>query len=369
MIKVIHVFALLDRGGAETFAMNLLRNCPKDIHMDFLVHSDKHMDYENEVLSLKSKIFRLPKYKFTNHFHYLNELDQFLVNNKYDVAHFHFRSTASIMIPIFKKHGIKVIVHSHSSSNGKAIIPKIGKSILQFPLRYQADLKVGCTVESIKWLFGKKIYNDNKYKILPNAVDVETFLNGLPGDDLELLNNEFVIGHIGRFEMVKNHVFIVEIFNEYLKVNPNAYLVLVGDGPLKSQIEDLVSELGINKNVLFLGKRSDIPYILKKINVLLFPSIYEGLPVTLVETQAANVPILMSNTISKESIITPIAVQLGLSEKIETWVKELTNVSNLRLTGEEINTLINGEFNIKNLSNNYKKIIYELLGLESDVTS
>lgn len=367
MIKILHVFALLDRGGAETFAMNLLRHCPKNMQLDFLVHTDKHMDYEDEVLSYNAEIFRLPKYKVYNHFQYKKQLNALLAEHKYDVVHFHLRSTASLMIPIFQKYGVKVIVHSHSSSNGSSIMHNLSKTLLQFPLRYQADLKVGCTAESVYWLFGKRVFENKQYKLLPNAVDIEKFQAANDGTDLEFLNDRFVIGHIGRFEVVKNHQFIITMFSEYLKQQPNAILLLVGDGVLKQQIESLAVQLGVQENVIFLGKRTDIPYVLNKINILLFPSLYEGLPVTLVEAQASNTPILMSDTISKESILSPLAVQLSLNEPIETWINQVEEVSKLQLTALESERLINSSFNIKQLSNHYAEIISELLETKEDV--
>lgn len=361
MKKVIHVFAYLDRGGAETFAINLLKNKSADLQMDFLVHTDKKMDYENEVTKYGSKIFRLEKYRFYNHLSYVKYLKKILIQNKYDVVHFHLRSIASIMIPTFKKFGVKVIVHSHSTSNGKGICTSFIKNILQYPLRFQADLKVGCTSDSVKWLFGTGTFNNNNYVILPNAVDLELFNKGSIGDDLEYINNKFVVGHVGRFEEVKNHRFIVEVFSEFLKRNPHALLVLVGDGPLKKEIEELVSELSIENCVLFLGKREDIAYVIKKFNILLFPSLYEGLPVSLVEAQAAGIPVLMSDTVSKDVKLTSLVESFSLNKKSSEWSEVMNQVSQRELSSFEKEELFSSDYNVKNLSKYYTKLIDELI--------
>jgi glycosyltransferase involved in cell wall biosynthesis len=323
-IRVLQVFAQMNRGGAETMIMNFYRNVDRSkIQFDFIVHSQEECDYDMEIQSLGGKIFRIPRYTGKNHFRYNVEWHNFFKEHpEYKIIHGHLRSTASIYLKIAKKYGVKTIAHSHSTSSGNGI-SAIVKNILQYPIRYIADYLFSCSKVAGEWLFGKKATRQHNFVVVSNAIETSKFAYN---EDLRIkkrielhLENKFVVGHIGRFITAKNHIFLLNIFKEIYDINPNAILLLIGDGELKRLIEKKVSELGLNNSVVFTGVRSDIPGLLQAMDVFLFPSLYEGLPVTLIEAQASGLKIVASNTLTEEVAITDLITFCSLKTDPRDW--------------------------------------------------
>jgi len=327
-IRILHVFGSLNRGGAETMAMNLYRKIDKTkIQFDFVVHGDLVGDYEEEIEGYGGKIYRIPRYKGSNHFLYAREWKRFLTKHQeYKIVHSHVRSTASIYLAIAKEMGRVTIIHSHNTSSGKGI-SAIAKNILQSRLRRVSDYYFACSTEAGEWLFGKEICQSDKFFLTKNAIDIEKFsfceakraaVRRRLG-----LENKIVIGHIGRFNPQKNHEFIIDIFQKTLEILPKSCLLLVGEGNLEPIIQDKVNNLGLSDEVLFAGVRTDITDLLQAMDFFLMPSLFEGLPVVLIETQAAGLPALISTEISNEVKITDFIESLSLDENSSVWAAEI----------------------------------------------
>ncbi len=171
--------------------------------------------------------------------------------------------------------------------------------------------------------FGKKAVDSGKVIVIPNAIDTKKYF--YDGDKrnrkrFELgLQDYFVVGHIGRFHPQKNHKFLLEIFKCIKEKQEKSKLVLVGDGPLRSQIENQIQKLGIEDSVMLLGSRSDVPEILQAMDVLVFPSLYEGLPGVVLEAQAAGLPCIVSDTVTEEVAITNLVKYLSLKREPYYW--------------------------------------------------
>lgn len=327
-IRVLQVFARMDRGGAETMVMNLYRNIDRSkVQFDFVVHTEEKCAFDDEIKELGGNLFSVPRYVGKNHFNYKNSWENFFKENpNYRVIHGHVRSTASIYLSVAKKYGLKTIAHSHSTSSGKGL-SAIVKNTLQFPIRHISDYLFACSQSAGEWLYGKDVYQKENFFILNNSIDIEKFVfNEAIRKKIRKklkVENKFVIGHIGRFTLLKNHSFLVDVFKNIYERNRNVVLLLVGDGDQLVTIQDKVNDLGLSESVIFTGVRSDIPELLQAMDIFVFPSIYEGLPVTLIEAQASGLRCIVSDSITKELMVTDLVKYLSLEETIETWSNEI----------------------------------------------
>lgn len=333
MIRVLHVLGGLNLGGAETMVMNLYRAIDRTkIQFDFIIHLQQEQAYEKEVLSYGGKIYRFPAFNGKNILEERKLWKQFFSEHKeYKILHSHVRSYAAVYIPIAHEYGVKTIIHSHSTSNGKGMISLV-KKIMQYPLRYQADYFFGCSKEAGQWLFGEKIVKNGNYHILKNAIDIKKYY--LKSDirvtyrkELNANDDTVVFVNIGRMHESKNHIFLLEVYKEIRKLIANSILVLVGEGELKGVIEKKIIDLDIRNSVRMLGARKDVPNLLQAADCFLFPSIWEGLPVTVVEAQAAGLPCFVSKTVTKEVNISELVTNLPIDQGTKPWVENICNSS------------------------------------------
>jgi glycosyltransferase involved in cell wall biosynthesis len=339
-IRILQVFAQMNRGGAETMIMNLYRKIDRSkVQFDFMVHTNEKCVFDDEIQELGGKIFRVPAYNGKNHICYKKSWEQFFNNHsEYNTIHGHVRSTASIYLAIAKKNGLITIAHSHSTSSG-AGFSAIVKNLLQYPIRYIADYLFACSETAGVWLFGKKACKKNNFYILNNAIDAKIFIynkNTRSKVRREFrIDNNFVIGHIGRFNTPKNHKFLIEVFKTVYDQNNNVVLMLVGDGELRHVIEKKVEDLGLMGSVIFTGVRSDISELLQAMDIFVFPSLYEGLGIAVIEAQAAGLPCIVANTVPREAYVTNLVESLSLKASKDKWADRILKICN---DYERINT-------------------------------
>lgn len=325
MINILFVSAYLARNGTEAFMMNVFRKIDKKrYHVDFLIGSRKNIAYEDEIISAGSNIYVLPSRK-TGLKHYV-ALDEFYKKNrnKYDVIHI-CKCSCSTFWGLWCAYKYKIpvrIVHSHNS-----FCVGLHTKILHYLFRPINNIllthRLACSEKASKWLFGEK-----DSLIIKNGIDVERFsYNVIVREEyrkkLHINDSTKVIGHVGRFETVKNHDRLIEIFLEYNKVNPNSLLLLIGVGDLLDTIKQKVEQKGISQFVLFLGLRNDVPELMQVMDCFVMPSIFEGLPFVLVEAQAAGLPCIVSDNIDKQTCIIPSFKVKSLESANEEWVREI----------------------------------------------
>ena len=367
-IRILQYVGSLNIGGSQTMIMELYRNIDhKKIQFDFIIDKPEDIYFKKEIEQLGGKVYVLPNYTGKNHFAYKKAWNEFFKEHKqYKIIHSHIRSTASIVLKIAKKYGLITIAHSHNTSNGNGLSSLI-KRIYQFKIRYVADYFFGCSKDSCIWLFGNKISKTNKCFVLNNSIHTDKFLyNDKVRNEVRNkfnLNNKFVIGNVGRYAPVKNHTFLIDIFYELQKKHQEAFLLLVGDeSHVKQEIIRKISSLKIDSKVLVLSNRNDVSELLQAMDVFVMPSLYEGLPVTLIEAQASGVPIVMSKNITDEVIITNLISKISLDEKIETWVETIENLNNFERSNKK-NDIVSAGYDIKKnvewLESFYKKIYKE----------
>lgn len=326
-IRVLCVMSTLDRGGAETMVMNLFRNIDREsVIFDFVKHSQGKDAYDDEIVSLGGKIYKAPRYKIYNHISYKKWWKRFLTEHpEYQIIHGHYFNFSSIYFKIARKYNCVTVGHSHSTQ-----IPKQagGNPLKTIVLNYLAskvekysDYCLACSKKAGLWMFPHK-----EFSILHNAINVDIFRYNRDVSNqvrMELnLDNQFIIGTVGRFNTEKNPNGILEIFQKIHAERPESKLLWIGDGPLKEQMISRTKELGLEDSVMFLGVRTDVNRLLQCFDVFILPSFYEGLPVVLVEAQASGVNCYCSDTVSMEASITPLCHFLSL-DNYQKWADEI----------------------------------------------
>lgn len=347
MIRVLHVVTHMNRGGLETMIMNYYRNIDREtVQFDFLVHRENKADYDEEIEQLGGRIYRISR---LNPFSisYRKELNNFFKeHSEYQIVHVHQDCMSSIILKAAKKNGVKVrIAHSHSSSQDKNIKYLIKLFYKRLIPQYATDL-LACGEKAGKWMF-----SGAKFQILNNAIEADRYVfnpkkREYMRESLGIKENELLIGHVGRFSPPKNHEFLIQIFNNIVE-KKNAKLLLIGDGDLRKEIENKVKQLGISDRVIFTGVRSDVFDLMQAMDVFVFPSLYEGLPVTMVEAQAAGLPCVISSNIPKETVIIPGLVDIvDLSDSFDNWGQHICQMvkTNRKDTSDKI---IENGFDIK----------------------
>lgn len=328
-IRVLHVLGTTNLGGAESRIMELYRNMDrKKVQFDFLVHTDKEGHYSAEIRELGGKIYSVPRFNVKNYHAYRNALVRFFAeHNDYAAIHGHMTSTAAIYLPIAKKAGIPMtIAHARSAGVDKGVKGLVTK-IIRLPLKKRADYLLTCSKEAGVAVYGEKAVRQGKVWTIPNAIDTERFrFNSSVREKMlqELgLANKFVIGHVGRFGFMKNHAYLIEIFYELCKLHDDVALVLIGKGELEQEIRQKVQDFGIAEKVYFLGTRSNVEDYYQAFDYFVFPSVFEGLPGSVAEAQAAGLHCLVSDKVTREAALTDLAVYRSIDEPPIEWAKEI----------------------------------------------
>lgn len=363
-IRILQVLTIMNRGGAETMVMNYYRNIDRTkVQFDFLLHRQERGAFDDEIESLGGKIHRLQSINFRNLSVYQKALDHFFENNpEYQIVHSHLNALSVFVLKSAKKHNVQTrIAHSHTSLYNLNLNPFSKKRhSLQFAFRFFVQnifkLKVpaysnhyySCGDKAGIWLFGKK--NKDKIKIINNAIDSDKFIYDpvKAAKIKEKLHSgeKLVIGHVGNFVPEKNHSFLLQVYKEIKNMKKDSVLILVGAGERK-QFENTAIELNIENDVNFLGVRNDVPDILQAIDIFVFPSTNEGLPVTLIEAQASGLKIFASDEISKELDITGLINFVSLKQSPKYWAELILESTNYNRENT-IDKIVEGNYDIKN---------------------
>lgn len=330
--RILHIVSAMNRGGAETMIMNLYRNVDrKAIQFDFVSHLGVENDFEQEILSMGGVVYKIGSLGTTGFLKYFKSLKKVIKTGGFEIVHAHNDIQMGIVLFIALLSGVKLrIAHAHSTkwdTDDKKNNSLFYKG-LRLALNVFSNKKVACGVDAAKFMFSKKFLGDIFF--LNNGIEIEKFSNINP-EIIQGIKNEFnisselVIGHIGRFDLAKNQSFLIEIARILRNKNFEFKMLLVGEGALREELEEKVTILNLNKFVFFLRVREDINVLMNTFDLFVFPSVFEGLPVTLIEAQAAGTKILMSDNITDEAIIyKDLVIKLYL-DNIEAWVEKIIN--------------------------------------------
>lgn len=354
MIRILHCVNGMNRGGLETFIMNVYRNIDRSkVQFDFLVHTDKKCDFDDEITSLGGKIFRIPSRR-SGFLKNRNALNIFFEGHKgYKILHQH-SSSLSYDEPLKSARRNKIpirIIHSHSTREGGSFLHNYTHKWNQLFIESNATHYFACSDLAGEWMYGRNNLKTGPFKIINNGIKTTNFtFNEEKRHNVRVklgLNEKFVIGHVGRLTYPKNHEFLIEIFNAIYKRIPNAVLLLVGDGELREQIERKIKNLNLENRVILTGKRDDISDLLQAMDIFIFPSHFEGLPVTLVEAQAAGLPCVVSDNITRQVEITDNITYVKLTSPISTWIDRILELKVNHIRKDESEHIISAGFDIE----------------------
>ena len=349
-IRIAQIMGKWLGGGVESVVMNYYRHIDRTkIQFDFICDSDStDISYE-EIEKLGGRVILIPPYQHI--FKYNKELLKVFKENNYKIVHSNINTLSVFPLRIAKKANIPVrIAHSHSTANKKELIINIMKQILRPLSKIYSNEYFACTEHAGRWLFGNKAFDQGKVTVINNGIEDEKFVNKEKFRDkikkeLKYKNSDIVIGHVGRFMKQKNHDFIIDVFNELHQKDKNYKLMLVGQGPLMDKIKEKVNNLVLNEYVSFLGQRSDINELYQAMDLFLFPSLYEGLGMVMIEAQCSGLPCIASTEVPEIAKVSDYVFFLKLSRPIKEWVdfvnksikyKRETDISDFKKCGYDI---------------------------------
>lgn len=322
MLRVLQAVTCMDRGGLETMLMNYYRHIDRTrVQFDFLTHRAREGAYDKEIYSLGGKVFTVPR---QNPFSpaYRHALHKFFsAHPAYTVVHAHLDCLSGVVLGCAKQHGVPVrIAHAHTTNqlrDFKYPIKDLYKRIIP---RTATDL-LACGEDAGRWMFGSA-----PFLVLPIAIDTEKFRfdKNMREDmrrTLGITKEELLIGHVGQFRKEKNQTFLLDVLHSLRACGTKSKLLFVGDGEKRAAVQNRAAALGLTPYVLFLGVREDVPALLHAMDVFCMPSLYEGMPLAVLEAQAAGLPCLVSNGVPKDCLQTPRARQLPLSAPPSKWAE------------------------------------------------
>lgn len=349
-MRVLYVFGEpFSSGGQEAFTINVLQALDKtDLKIDFYTPYYCDNNYYKSIIEEKGGNIYAGGLNYVvgnSRINIIRPLVKFLKTNHYDILHIHSGGVlclafASLAASICHVH--KIIVHSHTSNSMHKWFHMLAKFfstplLFLFPHEYLA-----CSEDAGKWMFPSWICK-KKLQIIKNGIEIEKFkFNPQIRENirrkLNIKNDVFLLGHVGRFSQEKNHSFLIDVFFEIYKKNSDTILLLVGVGDLEKEIKEKVENYGLTNNVIFYGTTCNVSEIYQAIDYFVFPSYFEGLGIVVIEAQAAGLKTICSNCIPKETQITSLLKYMSLSDSPKKWAEEILLTKNyIRIdTSEEI---------------------------------
>ena len=328
MLRVLHSVSNMARAGIETMLMNYYREIDRSqIQFDFLANKPAPGEYDGEILSMGGRVFVSPGLNPLHYPRYKRFMADLLHGDPdIRIVHAHNEAMGYYALQSAKDAGIRVrIAHAHNTQiirDYKYPLKRICKELLPGA----ATDYWSCGRDAGIYYYGEKRWNDSGF-ILRNAIDVSRFafrqeararLRQLHG-----LEQCFVVGHVGRFNVQKNHSRLLDIFAEITKAVPDARLSLIGTGELEQSVKEKARTMGIQDKTLFLGQMADVSGWYHAKDCFVLPSLFEGLPVVGVEAQAAGLPCFFSDQVTDEVLLSPGAHRISLQAEDAEWAREI----------------------------------------------
>lgn len=334
-LRVLQVGMTRNLGGIETYLIEQFRHLDKSkIDYDFVnITGEYSICYEDEILASGSKIFKVVSRHKNPLLHYWQWFNILLQNKGvYDVIVLNTNSLEYVFpLVLGKIFGIPVrVIHSHNSGfeNKQGLARRLLVGMNKKLLAWSANLRFACSQFAGQWMF-----KDNPYYVIYNAIDIHKY-------DADLivreetrnalgLHTELTLLHVGRFSYQKNHSFLLDIFKEVHRIQPDSVLLLVGDTTEESEflteVKRKIKAYGLENVVRLLGRRDDVNKIMQAADVLVMPSFFEGLTVVGIEAQASDLPLLLSDTVTKELGLLPSTQFISLEAGPTAWAKAIVN--------------------------------------------
>ena len=359
MKRLLCIVGSMDAGGAETYLMKIYRKLDREKYqMDFCVANTNKGFYEDEITSLGGKIYRITN-KSKNMIKNFTDIKKIVKQNSYKyVLRISQHSLSALELLAARLGGARILAfRSSNTHSGGGKFNMIIHYLFRPFANMISNLKIAPSTEAAKFMFGTNIVKRNKFVLLPNGLDLEKFKfseeNRAKIRSELNLKDEFVIGHVGRLTEQKNHKFLLEVFKRYLEYNNNSILLLVGKGELEKQIREYAKELEIIDKIIFYGVSDKVNEIYSAMDIYVFPSLFEGMPNTVIEAQANGLNCIISDTITKEVNMSNRSIQLSLNN-MDSWVSNIKQKSIVY----RLECSIKEEYNIKKVVANFEKIMF-----------
>ncbi len=336
-IRVLHILQRMEAGGTQALLMNIYRKIDRNtVQFDFLVEYPDKQFYDDEIGQLGGKVYYSTVRKDFNIPKFTKLLKKILTENpEYKIVHVHTYSIGYFCLKAAKKVGVPVrIAHSHNNETLHDFKYLFKRALQKIYTICATDL-FACSKEA-----GKYLFKDKPFQVLKNAIDSEKFIANeeLREETRKELGIEgnFIVGHVGRLHMQKNHLFLIDLFAKIKKIRKDAVLILVGTGPLEEKLRNRVMEKGLVDCVIFLGNRKDMNRIYQAMDVFVLPSLFEGLGIVAIEAQATGIPTLCSSGVSSEANISPLFISLDLDQGVDKWADVAISHSNNYLANHDM---------------------------------
>jgi len=322
MKRILFIAQHLNRAGTEAFMMNVFRSVDKGkFSVDFLLYNRLETDYTREVEAAGCKIWRVTSRR-ESPWKWYAELNRFFKEHANDYAAIHYCGnglTAIAPIILAWHYGVKIrVCHSHNSSSEglhNRVLHKMQRGLAARLTTHH----FACSTAAAKWFYG-----DSPAVIIRNGIDTKRFAYDPDVRKQVRMDNGIgertrVVGHVGRLEAEKNHTFMLDVFAEMLRSEPDSLLVMVGKGSLMDKMQAKAKELGIWDKTRFMGERKDVDRLLQAMDLFMMPSVFEGQPFVLIEAQCAGLPCLVSDAINDDICLTDSVVRMSLNESVKNW--------------------------------------------------
>lgn len=333
-IRVLHRGMSYNRGGIESYLINYYRHIDKElVQFDFIVPEGMVIAFEDEIKSMGGSIYKeivgIKKNPIKGLFY---DRKFFKNHSEIQILHINDCSAANLrLMKTAKKCGVQTrILHSH---NNDYLVPLRKRQLLVEKLNKKNLDKIATDLFACSDDAGRFMFGDRSFKVVKNAVEVEKYLYS--SDKRVLYRNEWgipdnvnILGCVARFDYQKNHDYLLEIFAKYKRIDEKAILILVGDGPLRNEIENKIKVLGLSNSVKLLGMRADVSELLNAFDLFILPSRSEGLGIVFVEAQINGLGCVTSDNVPKEVNILDKIEYLALDEKAEIWAKRIDDIIN-----------------------------------------
>lgn len=359
--SILHVLGGLNYGGAEQFVLNVLSEANSSgipLNFDIMTRCVNDSSQSNLFAMLGGKIIETASFPKNFIKNYQDVSDYFRNNiHKYDVIHIHANALIYVFpIILGKKYGAKkIVLHSHNTSSVNANMNLL-HYCNRFFLKY-VDSCIACGHDAGRWMYGNR-----PYEVIYNGIDTKMYkYNESIRNSMRkklCVENCFLIGHVGRFVQQKNHMRMLHIFKHVYKKNKKARMIMIGNGELKSLICDEACKEGLDKAIIFFEKRNDVFAILQACDMFLFPSLYEGLSIALIEAQISGLFCLVSDKIDKDSIISSNVKILGLNAPDEEWANAISDIMCKYSLCERDKAVFDNKFDVSNTLSNLL-LLYE----------
>lgn len=351
-LRVLQIMGIVESGGVEAVIMNYYSHIDRSkVQFDFVMHKGGNTNYIDAVKSMGARVYEITPYT-KNLVTFTYEIYKIIKNGHYDIVHSNMNSLSGFPLFAAWLAGARVrILHNHTTDTKAEGFRTVIKRTLRPFAKMFANQYWACSKLAAEWMYGKKAVDSGKVTIINNAIDLNKF--AFSQEKRDALRNElglegkFVVGHVGRFEKAKNHEFLIDVFTDVVEQEEKAFLLLIGEGSLMESIRKKVSELHLEKKVLFLGVRNDVADLYNVMDIFLFPSLYEGLGMVAVEAQVNGLPVVASTEVPKEVRITENIMWYSLNLEAKKWANEILSAKRVAFA-ETLKSMQESGFDIVN---------------------